>query len=61
MSKSLNEQEVEQYKQDGYVCPIDVLSPDQVATYRRRFEAYEQKHNGWYELSKGQKLYLLQT
>lgn len=61
MPKSLNEQEVEQYKQDGYVCPIDVLSPDQVASYRHRFEAYEQKHNGWYELSKGQKLYLLQT
>ena len=31
------------------------------ASYRRRFEAYEAANGGWYELSKGGKLYLLQT
>jgi hypothetical protein len=29
--------------------------------YRRRFEDYERAHDGWYALSKGQKIHLLQT
>lgn len=61
MPKLLTEQQVEQYKRDGYVAPVPVLTTDEAAQYRKRFEEYEAANNGWYELSKGQKLYLLQT
>ncbi len=50
-----------EYAAKGYTWPIPVLSADEAAHYRERFEAYERRHGGWYELSKGQKLYLLQT
>jgi non-heme Fe2+,alpha-ketoglutarate-dependent halogenase len=43
------------------IAPAQALSPTEAATYRQRFEGYEAKHGGWYELSKGQKLYLIQT
>ncbi len=61
MSGKLGEAQVAEYHQDGFYGPIDVLGSDEVIQYRKRFEAYEAMHNGWYELSKGQKLYLLQT
>ena len=61
MPKSLSDQEVKNYQRDGFFSPIDILSSEEAATYRRRFEAYEAANDGWYELSKGQKLYLLQT
>jgi len=61
VSGKLNESQVRQYHKDGFFGPIDVLDADEVNQYRQRFEAYEAAHNGWYELSKGQKLYLLQT
>ncbi len=61
MPKSLTSQQIEDYQRDGFLCPVDVLSSDDTAAYRRRFEAYEARHEGWYELSEGQKLYLLQT
>ncbi|MEK9672706.1 MAG: phytanoyl-CoA dioxygenase family protein [Rhodospirillaceae bacterium] len=61
MPKLLTEDQVEQFKRDGYVAPVPVFSRDQAAHYRKRFEEYEAANNGWYELSKGQKLYLLQT
>ncbi len=32
-----------------------------MAAFHTRFEAYEAANVGWYEPSKGQKLYLLQT
>ena len=40
---------------------MGVLSPAEAAGYRVRFEEYERTNGGWYEWSKGQKLYLLQT
>ena len=61
MPNTLNEAQVADYRRDGFYCPIDVLSGPEAASYRARFEAYEAANNGWYELSKGQKLYLLQT
>ena len=45
----------------GFYSPIRVMSEDITNEYRRRFEAYERQHGGWYPLSQGQKLYLLQT
>ena len=61
MPKKLTESQLQRYHDDGFFGPIDILSSADVADYRRRFEAYEAAHGGWYELSKGQKLYLLQT
>ena len=61
MPKKLTESQIAHYHDDGFFGPVDILSPTEVADYRKRFEAYEAAHGGWYELSKGQKLYLLQT
>ncbi|MHA1164945.1 MAG: phytanoyl-CoA dioxygenase family protein [Alphaproteobacteria bacterium] len=61
MPKILSEAEAETYKKDGYACPVRIMSEDEAAQFRKRFEAYEEANGGWYELSKGQKLYLLQT
>lgn len=61
MSKLLTEDQVRHYREDGFVAPVLILTSAQAGNFRRRFEAYERAHAGWYELSKGQKLYLLQT
>ncbi len=61
MPKILSESQAEGYKKEGYVCPVGALSSEEAADFRRKFEAYEEANGGWYELSKGQKLYLLQT
>lgn len=61
MSNSLSDHQVESYRQDGFLSPLDILSPAEALSFRKRFEFYEAEHGGWYELSKGQKLYLLQT
>lgn len=57
----LSEQQIGDYQTKGYVWPITVMDTQTAAQYRARFEAYEQANGGWYELTKGQKLYLLQT
>ncbi len=61
MASSLSYSSINSYRRDGFVFPVHVLTPGEAAAYRKRFEAYEAKQGGWYELSKGQKLYLLQT
>lgn len=61
MPKRLSDAQVAGYRRDGFVSPVAVMDAATAAEYRRRFEAYEEAHGGWYELSKGQKLYLLQT
>jgi hypothetical protein len=61
MPKLLTEDQCRAYETDGYCHPVSALSADEAAHYRKRFEAYEAANGGWYELSKGQKLYLLQT
>ena len=61
MPRLLTEEQVAGYRRDGFVSPVTVMGSDAAAGYRRRFEEYERANGGWYELSKGQKLYLLQT
>lgn len=61
MPKLLTRDQQAAYRRDGFCHPIRALPADEAAAYRRRFEAYEKANNGWYEMSKGQKLYLLQT
>jgi hypothetical protein len=61
MPKLLSDQQVANYEKSGFVAPIPIMDADEALAYRRRFEAYEEANGGWYALSKGQKLYLLQT
>ncbi len=61
MPKLLTPDAVHRYREDGFYAPVRALTQEEAADFRRRFEAYEQAQGGWYELSKGQKLYLLQT
>lgn len=61
MNKILSDTQVQHYRQDGFVSPIAVMDSSTASQYRQRFEQYEAANDGWYELSKGQKLYLLQT
>ena len=61
MPASLSDSQVAAYRDNGFLSPVDALSPEEVRTFRQRFEAYEAANGGWYEMSKGQKLHLLQT
>jgi non-haem Fe2+, alpha-ketoglutarate-dependent halogenase len=61
MPKRLTDDQVRTYRSDGFVHPVRALDAAEAADYRRRFEDYERRNDGWYELSKGQKLHLLQT
>jgi ectoine hydroxylase-related dioxygenase (phytanoyl-CoA dioxygenase family) len=61
MPKILSEEQAAAYQRDGFVSPVRVMSADEAARYRQRFEAYEKANDGWYALSKGQKIHLLQT
>ncbi|MDH3316416.1 MAG: phytanoyl-CoA dioxygenase family protein [Gammaproteobacteria bacterium] len=61
MPKRLSPEQVAYYRGNGFVAPVAALSEEESVKFRRRFEEYEQANRGWYGLSKGQKLYLLQT
>jgi len=61
MGHILDRDLIEQYHREGYAAPIRIMDAATAAAFRERFEAYEAANGGWYELSKGQKLYLLQT
>lgn len=61
MTRLLTPQQVAYFRNNGFVAPVPALTPNEAEVFRGRFEAYERAQNGWYELSKGQKLYLLQT
>ena len=61
MPKLLDPEQISAFHRDGFVAPIAVLSQQETAGYRRRFEDYERSHDGWYVLSRGQKIHLLQT
>ena len=61
MPKLLTPEQVAAFHRDGFTAPVRVLSPAETVAYRQRFEDYERIHDGWYTLSKGQKIHLLQT
>ena len=61
MPKLLEPEQISAFHRDGFVAPIAVLSQQETAEYRRRFDDYERSHDGWYVLSRGQKIHLLQT
>ncbi len=44
MGKHLSDAELRSYHDDGFVFPIDVLSPREALDCRRRLEAFEAEH-----------------
>jgi hypothetical protein len=43
MSASLTPEQVSQYKRDGFLYPVECLTPEDVRYYRGRLEAFEQE------------------
>ena len=46
MPKKLTEDQVAQYRRDGYTFPVDVYSAAETADFRRRLEAFEAAQGG---------------
>jgi non-haem Fe2+, alpha-ketoglutarate-dependent halogenase len=46
MPKFLSEEQVEHYRRDGFLCPLDLLSREEAAYYRGVVESYERSHGG---------------
>jgi len=44
MPKVLSEEEVERFHRDGFLAPVPVLTPEEVARYRGHLEAFEAKY-----------------
>ena len=61
MTKILSKEQISLYNNNGFVGPITIFSETEALNHREKFENYEKLNNGWYELSKGQKLHLLQN
>ena len=59
MGKVLSDAAVEQYRRDGYYFPIDVMSPQEAAGFRRRLESYEESQGGRLKSNYRHKVHLL--
>ncbi len=46
MPRVLSEAEVDAYRRNGYHFPVDALSADEVAGFRRKLEDYEAASGG---------------
>lgn len=57
----LTQSQIDAYKRDGYIFPIDVLSPAEVAGYRQKLEAHEANAGGPIKGNLRQKPHLLFT
>ncbi len=44
MGKHLSDEQIGRYREDGFVFPVDVFSPDVALAYRARMEALETEH-----------------
>jgi hypothetical protein len=51
MGKKLNQAQIDQYREQGFVYPVDVFSRAQAAAYLNKLETFEQTHNQ--QLGKG--------
>jgi len=57
----LSQAQVTQYHEQGYLCPIRVLSPERAAAYRHKLEAAEAANGGPFRGAMKQKPHLLFT
>lgn len=46
MNSGLSAAQIAEYHENGYLCPVDVLSPEETAESRRAVEALERDHDG---------------
>lgn len=56
---TLSASQVAAYHRDGYLCPVPVMPPDEVAGIRRQLEAVEASQGGRLEASQRSRSYLL--
>ncbi len=59
MPKALTDDQVEQYRRDGYVAPVPILSGSEVAEVRRALEDVEASMGGRFRAPNNTKFYLL--
>jgi ectoine hydroxylase-related dioxygenase (phytanoyl-CoA dioxygenase family) len=59
MPNVLSDVMVDQYRREGYVFPVPVLGPDEVAALRVRLEAFEARQGGKLEPAQRNKSHLL--
>ena len=57
----LSDAQIRQYHEQGYLCPIRVLSPERAAAYRQQLEAAEAANGGPFQGPMKQKPHLLFT
>lgn len=57
--KRLSREQIEQYREDGILFPVDVLSPEEAGRYLARLEAAEAAQGGRLSGRNGQKPHLL--
>src|SRR5579863_7439153 len=43
MPASLSQSQIAQYQRDGFLCPVDCLTPEEVQYFRGRLEAFERE------------------
>ena len=56
---ALSTQEVEQYRRDGYVCPVPVMPASEAIVLRRQLEAVEARQGGQLEAAQRSRAFLL--
>ena len=44
MPKILTQQQVDEYRQQGFLSPIDVMSEDEASHYAQQLQVAERKH-----------------
>jgi hypothetical protein len=56
---TLSAQQVEQYRRDGYVCPVPVMSAAEAAELRKRLETFEATQGGKLKAGQRSRAFLL--
>ena len=59
MLKKLTTEQLQHYREDGYVAPVNALAPAKAAEYRRRMEACEKAFGSMDKSSRGSRSHLL--
>ncbi len=59
MPKKLSEEQIAQYRRDGFTFPVDIFSAEEVASYRAGLEAFESAQGHVLDGSQRAKGYLL--
>jgi non-heme Fe2+,alpha-ketoglutarate-dependent halogenase len=58
LPKALSQAQVDQYHRDGYLCPVQIIPPDEAASCRQRLEAIEEMLGGRFKGTHRTKFYL---